>query len=253
MFDKSRCISNIYQLAKDRCVKIGDLEKSSGVSVGYLSRINKEDSTTIPTIDFIADVAGMLGVTVDSLLNNDFCSPTPTEKYILSFIDRLLSQTNANKLDWKKETVAQLHSVGIDYNNEPDHALYTIESDNNGLKTAYDSKFNPGVDVSNDCFNLSLPGTANTVVYLMCVNDPAMMDLPFSDNTYELYIVQGWSVKPLCHSSPANSPFSKSLQTLYSAVTEYCKHPKLESEVMSAIDAFMGISAAISSDEELPF
>lgn len=53
MFDKRLFISNIYQLAKERSVKIGDLEKKAGVSVGYLSRINKEDSNTVPTIDFV--------------------------------------------------------------------------------------------------------------------------------------------------------------------------------------------------------
>lgn len=253
MFNKSRCISNIYQLAKDRGVKIGDLEKSSGVSAGYLSRINKEDSTTIPSIDFIADVAGMLGITVDALLNNDYCSPTPTEKYLLSFIDRLLSQTNADKLDWQKETVAQLHSIGYDNNGDPTHVLYAIDTEDNSLVTVYDSKFNPGVDISGDCFYLNLPGTTNAVVYLMCVSDPDIINSPLIDDTYELYIVQSWKVKPLCHSLPTNSPFCKSLKTLYSAVSEYCKHPILEEGVMSAINAFMGVSAEIPPEEELPF
>ena len=102
MFDKKRCIANIYQLAKEQGIKIGDLEKKAGTSAGYLSRINKDDNNSSPSIDFIAAVAMVLGVTVDALIKNDYTTPTATEKYLLDFIDTLLSRTNADELDWKK-------------------------------------------------------------------------------------------------------------------------------------------------------
>ena len=43
MYDKARCLNNIYALAKERGIKIGDLEESAGVSKGYLSRVAKPD------------------------------------------------------------------------------------------------------------------------------------------------------------------------------------------------------------------
>ena len=54
MFDKKRCIENIYTIAKEKNIKIGDLEEKAGVSKGYLSRINKEDSSSVPGVDLIA-------------------------------------------------------------------------------------------------------------------------------------------------------------------------------------------------------
>ena len=253
MFDKRLCIANIYQLAKERGIKIGDLEKSAGVSAGYLSRINKDDNNTIPTVDFIAGVADALGITVDAIINNDYTAPTPTEKYILSFIDKLLSQTNADELDWKKETPTQLHCVGYDEQGDPNHPLFAMDFDNGQPAPSYNSKFNSGFDVTGDCFYLTLPGASRTVVYLMCVDDPDAKDLPFADDSYELYIVKKWKVQPLCHSLPVNSLFADCLTKLYAAVKESCNHPKLDAEIMSAIEAFMGGTSEDSDDDQLPF
>ena len=255
MFNKEKCISNIYQLAKEKGLKIGDLEKSVGVSTGYLSRLNKGENTTVPSVDFIANVAEVLGVTVDALLNNDYSSPTPTEKYLLAFIDKLMSQTNADKLDWKKETLFQLRSVDCDNHGNPEHILYAWKQEGSSSVVAYDSKFNPRVDVSGDCYYLSLPGQINTVVYLICVDDPEVIDTQFANDAFELYMVQNLNVTPLCSSLLENSPFCEALSKLYVAVTESSKHPKLESNVMSAIDAFMNYQTLedLEPDEELPF
>ena len=171
MFDKRLCIANIYQLAKEKGIKLGDLEKSAGVSAGYISRINKEDSNTVPTIDFIAAVAEALGVTVDAIIKNDYSTPTPTELYILSFVDRLLSQTNADELDWKKETATQLKVMGYDEQGSPDHPLFSMDFENNEPSPRYSSRFHSDFGISGDCFYLSLPGAKNTTVYLMCVDN----------------------------------------------------------------------------------
>jgi len=254
MFDKRLCIANIYQLAKERGLKIGDIEKSAGVSAGYLSRINKDDNNTVPTIDFVAGVAEALGVTVDAIINNDYTSPTPTEKYILTFVDRLLAQTNADELDWKKETSAQLHAVGYDEQGDPNHPLFVMDFDDQQQPSpSYNSRFSSGFDVTGDCFYLTLPNTKRTVVYLMCVDDPEATGLPFAGDSYELYIVKEWKVQPLCHSLPVNSLFSDCLTKLYAAVKESCNHPKLDADIMSAIEAFMGDSEVDVNDEDLPF
>lgn len=255
MFDKRICISNIYQLAKEKGLKIGDLEKAAGVSAGYLSRINKEDNTTVPAVDFIAGIAKELGVTVDAIINNDYSSPTPTEKYILSFIDRLLAQTNADKLDWQKETVSQLHSVGYDEQGEPAHPLFTEEfAEGNTSNIVYSSRFHEGFDVSGDCFRLALPGTHNTYVYIMCVDDPDVKGLPMAGDSYELYIVKHWKVHALCSTLSSTSMFNNCLTQLYMSVKESCNHPKLDTDIMAEIEAFMGGATAPTIDnDELPF
>ena len=255
MFDKRLCLANIYQLAKEKNIKIGDLEKAAGVSAGYISRINKEDSNTMPTIDFIAAVAKALGVTVDAIIKNDYSTPTPTEKYILSFIDRLLSQTNEDKLDWKKESAAQLKVVGYDAQGCPDHPLFAMDfDDNNNPSPRFVSRFDEEYAITGDCFYLSLPGAKHSTVYLMCVDNPTMVGAPFTIDSYELYMVKDWKVQPLCCSTPITSMFHMPMCDLYKAVQESCNHPKIDSDIMSAMDAFMG-STADTSDlpDDLPF
>lgn len=254
MFDKKRCIANIYQLAKEQGIKIGDLEKKAGTSAGYLSRINKDDNNSSPSIDFIAAVAMVLGVTVDALIKNDYTTPTATEKYLLDFIDTLLSRTNADELDWKKELVADLRNVGFDPDGDPAHPLFAYGPNGVHSDPVYKSHFNNEYEISGDCFHLKMPGNDNTVLYLMCADMPGSKDLPFGGDDYELYIVKRWEVKPLCHADPDSSPFYSALHQLYAAVEESCKHPKLDPEVMRSIDLFMQ-AATIEDDEdgELPF
>ena len=251
MFDKKRCIANIYQLTKEHGIKIGDLEKTAGVSAGYLSRINKDDNNTSPSVDFIAAVANALGVTVDALLQNDYTTVTATEKYLLDFIDRLLVRTNADELDWKIDTVADLSNVGYDPDGDPAHPLFTYGPNGVRSPAVYNSRFNNEYVISGNCFHLKLPGNVPTVLYLMCSNTPGARELPFgSDDDYELYLVKKWEPKPLCHGWPQNSPFYSALHRLYAAATESCKHPKLDADVMLVIDSFMGTG---DEDDQLPF
>lgn len=252
MFDKRRCIANIYQLAKEKNLKIGDLEKKAGVSAGYLSRLNKEESTATLSADFVASVAELFGVTVDALISNDYTTPTATEKYLLAFIDKLLSRTNADELAWKKDSFADLAAVGYDPDGEPSHPLYTYGPDGVHSAPVFNSYFNPGFVIAGDCYRLMMPGNGPNVLYLMCVNMPGAEDLPFGGVDYELYMVKKWEPKPLCHAWPENSPFYNAISQLYNAVKESCKHPRLDISVMMAIDEFMKEQVDFD-DEQLPF
>lgn len=252
MFDKRRCIANIYQLTKEQGLRIGDLEKGAGVSPGYLSRLNKGDSTANLSIDFVATMACFLGVSVDALINNDYTTVTATEKYLLAFIDKLMTRTNADELDWKKETVADLASVGFDPDGEPSHPLFTYGPDGIHSAPVYNSRFNAEYVIAGDCYRLKMPGIEASTLYLMCVDTPGGADLPFADKDYELYIVKRWEANPLCHAMPKSSLFYAALNKLYASVTESCKHPKLDSGVMSIIDEFMREPIDFA-DEQLPF
>ena len=92
-FDKVRFLSNLYSLIKEKGKKLGELEKSAGVSVGYFSRINKEGSNTIPTVEVVAALASELGVSMDTLVFGNFLEPTVTEEYLIDFLERLLQDT----------------------------------------------------------------------------------------------------------------------------------------------------------------
>lgn len=89
-FNKGICFSNIRLLLKQNSdVKIGQIEKDVGVRLGYMPRLEKTENTSEPSIGFVVTAAKFLGVGLDTLLLVDLSGLTPTEQYLVSFIDKL--------------------------------------------------------------------------------------------------------------------------------------------------------------------
>ena len=74
--DSKKIVSNIRALAKRRGMNLGAFELAIGVSVGYLSRVDKYTNT--PCIDTIASAAKVLDVTIEELLYEEFTPPLKT-------------------------------------------------------------------------------------------------------------------------------------------------------------------------------
>jgi transcriptional regulator with XRE-family HTH domain len=254
MFDKKRCIGNIYFLAKDQRKKIGDIEKQAGVSAGYISRLNKDENNTNPGIEFLAAMANELGVLLDDLINYDFEAITPTESYIKKFAERLLNQTKYHEMVWHKELEHALNNMGLNEYGLPYHSLYTVENGEHCgeegypyLEAKYNSLFLPGekIVIAGDGYHTSMPGDA--IVYLMKVRiESDMDDMSFgSDDVYELYLVNNDTVEPLCHSGKfMDTPFATVLKNLYQAVVKSGKHAKIKPAVKNILDAFMNETAS---------
>ncbi len=79
-------IKNLMWIAKEKKIRIGDMEKECGVSVGYLSRSQK-----IHSISFNNAVAftRYLGVTVEGVLQLDISEIEEKKKEILEKITAL--------------------------------------------------------------------------------------------------------------------------------------------------------------------
>lgn len=86
-FNKQVLFDNIAFLVKERGLKIGELETGAGVSPGYISRASKEGGPT-PGIEFIANIARELQVSIDTLISAHMAEMTPTERYIISFLEK---------------------------------------------------------------------------------------------------------------------------------------------------------------------
>ena len=109
-FDKLQFAKNVSCLLKDKGIKIGDYEKSVGVSAGYLSRVSKDDAIK-PNIDFIVRTANLLDVSIDTLLEADLSDLSSTELLFLSFLHKLQSDTIGEQLEWKRESADVLNSI----------------------------------------------------------------------------------------------------------------------------------------------
>jgi len=250
-FDKKRCLANIYFLAKEKNIKIGDLESTAGVSAGYLSRINKEDNETNPSVELLIAVAHELGVSLDALINYEFDKQTATEVYLLQFIEKLTYDTVHSDYPWKREAESYLKELPSDQNGNVEHPLFTIYDprEQSYSSVRYISYFEdiPGsgdVLIDGDSYNTELPDGSQ--VYLMRVLQPEF------EISYELYLINQHGTSALCESRMAGG-FSQALENLYTAATESCKHIKINSTTRSIIDAYMTGKTIVPSDDDLPF
>lgn len=267
MFDKDICLKNIYYLAKSKDVKIGDIEKAVPVSSGYFSRLGKEDNKSVPGVDVIATSAKMLGVPMDLLISTDFSELTPTEKYIHTFLEKIIKNTTSGTYQWQIDmpSMKNLARSSLDQDNSQTHKFMKpvdryAGADYAGTFLEYHSEFFPEEDfrVKEDCYFVSVGDTS----YLYITKTiPTVYDSWNGDDeeimNYELYLyseIDTQKINPICTGSTmlASNPqsqFFNSLKSLYTLAAESARHVKINSTVKDAIDAIMSDKKV----DELPF
>jgi hypothetical protein len=264
-FDKYRTFSNIRELLKTSDVKIGQIEKEAGCQPGYMSRLDKPSNASEPSVEFLTTAAKMLNVSLDVLVLKDLVSLTPTEKYIISVMEKLQRDTIADKLEWKKEGAEYLNNLDCDINGYVDHPLFeyhefyeegegcypdlvnriTMDSDSFGYATF----------ISGDCYNLKLKN--NSILYLMDVSKTVYKVGDADAKAEEI-----WLYKPRVGVNFLVG--SKSLQCgdlvhiLFETVRESMRHPQIKKDIKSVLDAFMNDDFDDDDDDdddddEMPF
>ena len=140
MLDKIAIIENIKALAKLKRINLSELEKESGVSVGYFARLASDidgvrndvlsedkKERPLPGVEVMYKVANILGVSLDKLMDVDFKKLEDPEFSVIFFLDNLTSLTMKNKFIWKKETKGKVLS-GAKYDNFEHHPLIIVET-----------------------------------------------------------------------------------------------------------------------------
>lgn len=261
-FNKTICFSNIRELLKDNSdVKIGQIEKEAGIRLGYMSRLEKGDNAAEPSVEFIVTAAKLLNVSVDTLISMDLANLTSTEKYLVSFIEKLKSDTIQEKIYWNVETQFDLDRQLVDCNGESTHPLFSLETyyrqseceyPDEVTDNVYVSKtFGPNTSINGDCYNLRLKN--GSTFYLMnIVKDVHRV----GDNSAfvkeaVMYVPRGRT--QVLATTQDDYPIGHLLEELYSTVKDRMKHPQVNNDVMTAIDAFMKDDLEDDPEEPLPF
>lgn len=65
-------------------------------------------------------------MSLDTLLTVNLVECTPTEQYLISFIDKLKNDTERDELAWNKEVAQDLNSVPVDENGIPNHPYSSL-------------------------------------------------------------------------------------------------------------------------------
>ena len=260
-FNKKLMLDNIMFMLRELGKKIGELETEAGVSPGYISRTSK-DSNAKPGIDFIVRVADALNTSVDTLLSVDLAGLTPTERYLIAFIQKLKDDTISDKLDWVRESADSLNRLDCDCNGWVPHPLFSYETFYEQTECEYPEEVSRAVFVSHsfdchtaivgDCFNLRMKNGA--ILYLMKISKSV-----HRAGDHEAYATELWMYKPqvgvqFLSSTKSRPDLAIKVDDLYWTVKEFAKHPKIKRDLRETIDAFMRDDwQDDSNDDELPF
>jgi len=245
-FNKQIMLDNISFLLNESGKRIGELETEAGVSAGYISRITKEEKMK-PGIEFIMKVAESLNISIDTLLNVDLGEMTPTERYLVSFLEKLNKDTLDDKLDWNVETADELNRMETDMNGYVEHPLFNHETFYEESECEYPDEvsrvvftsrsFGCRTAVKGDCFNLRLKN--KSFLYIMNISKSV-----HNVNDSDAFAKEIWMYTPevgtsyLCSNKDV-SPLAILVENLHLTISERMKHPRIKNELKYIIDSFM--------------
>lgn len=256
-FDKFKCFRNITVLLEKQNVKIGQIEKAANVRLGYMSRLNKKDNTSEPSMEFIVTAAKMLHVSVDVLLSAELSELTPTEQYIISFMDKLKEETMADHLDWHRESEDYLNRLECDINGNTQHTLFHFERFSEVGESEYPEEvervvfnshsFGCHTAIAGDCFHLYMKN--GILVYIMNISKSVhYVDDP-SAFAKEVWMVDDFHGTQYMCGNNDGTVLGELVDLLYDVIVENAKHPKIGKGFMAAIDAFVK-SGDLTDDPE---
>jgi transcriptional regulator with XRE-family HTH domain len=239
MYDKARCLNNIYALAKERGIKIGDLEESAGVSKGYLSRVAKPDYQGSPPIEMLDAAAKQLGVGIDYLVNYSPDAFSESEQFVMRFIDKLARQTEAGKLEWLYETEATLTAEDDSRVDNPlVRPVRKQQKDTHEYRSAIYEK---AATVSGTCYHAKLPHTQaqvwlNKVTYHGTPRNACLENV--TRDVIEVYLTDP-GVQPICSTYYVSEELKNAVNTLYLQAASSPSRIALPQAVRSTMDAFL--------------
>jgi len=277
-FNKYTCFNNIRALLKvNSDVKIGMIEKEAGVRLGYMSRLEKPDNSSEPTLEFVATAAKMLNVSIDFLISANIDEVTPTEKYVLEFIKKIADDSRCGNLYWHREPNQRLNNptdLYFDYGPAP-HPLQSPDDDSmdcngNYREACFYSRFYPEktIQVTGNLYWSRLEDAESDIYIIPCAISSN------SDNMegvacYEIYLVApDKSVVPLCNTIMACDLIKSAVKDLYMQIEVLSSHVNIDNKARSVIDAYLNKDKKVLSkvfkapepskddfmiDQELPF
>lgn len=231
MFDKKKCLSNIYSLVKKRKKNIGDVELTAEVSRGYLSRINNENSTN-PPIEMLCSMAEQLNVSLDQLVNGDFEHLSVKEQYVYDFVHKLVKMTEKGTLDWVRERVSKEMNCQEPY----------YSNDNGRINVYFYPEFVDNFVLAEDAVYVArLPQSYDSV---MMLNLNYNYQLPEGDTDYfeaiEIYTVdRDGNCHPVCNSSLTVKELKEEIEELNSYVFGARSRLSLNEIAKGTINNFM--------------
>lgn len=251
-FDKYVCFHNIRELLKESDLRLGTIEKEAGCQPGYLSRLEKENSTTDPSMEFLFTAAKMLKVPVDVLISGDLSGLNDAEQYLLEFVGQLTEDTKSCYLDWKQETEYYLTCEV-----KPDPETHKLKHPflfryEDVEENFYASKFSnlETIDFRGNSYHCYLPHS-DVTVYLLSIEDT---DDYNRELFYDLYLVrdddESYKITPICSSRDIRGSLATLVEMLYLWVEKRATHVHIDYDVVQTLNKYMSARHYSKQGEE---
>lgn len=241
-YNKKTLFENISYLLAEKGIRVGELEREAGVSKGYIAHTRDTDNK--PSIDFVLRVADKLEVSIDVLLGTNLSTLTPSDEYLLQFVQKLISDTVEDKLNWKTESAEVLNSLE---NSDPAFPLFSRESytemhapdeGEHIERVEFVSKsFGVNTWIAGDCFRLELPDGVDLFLMDICkayhkAKDPGVY-------AKEVWFALDAEHKQFLCANNDGSQLERFVNDLFTVVAGNARHPKLKEPFKQAMEAFM--------------
>lgn len=266
-FKRQICLDNVDFLLAKQNKKLGELETNSGNRPGYLSRMKSGKSSSDPSIEFLMTAAEELDVPLELLISSDLTKMSATEEFIVTFLKKLIDDTQKDELVWNRETIAELEKLEVVNDRSGyrcvDHPLYEVGEQHTDTEyyefPVYNSLFFPdcGVAPCGNGYNAYLSGTNNHIYIMECGKGDDRIPW-LNDKFYEIYMVEVGQfghdyTKKLCNTLEMSSPIVGIVNSLVKNIISSLNRVHIDSSVRSVIDAYIKGIDITSDDDEMPF
>lgn len=239
-YDKRQLFQNIRDLANSKNIKLGQIERDAGCQPGYMSRLEKTDNLTDPTVEFIVTAAKELDVPIDLLLFGKFAKLSSTEQYIMKFINQLTKDTINDEQFWVKDNIKEF--VTNIYQNKlkqaPFHPTFHCEFDpyDETYSFSYRSAFLPGKDITpiENCYYGNLKGSDDKIYIIHCEGKTGNSTKKF----FEVYLTRRNNVNPIFCTEQTCDELYTAIAMLYKEIEIAATHVHINEEAKDIIDLY---------------
>lgn len=248
-FDKKVCFSNIRELIKHNSnVRIGQIENEAGLRAGYMSRLEKDNNMTEPSLEFVVTAARMLNVSIDTMVSIDITKLTDTEKYLSNFFDKIIQDTLSGKIKWNKEKAEELNNMEYLIDCDMKNPLFELEENyiidgvnsypDKTLKPIFRShNFESSTCIKEDCFNFQMED--GMWVYIMSIVGLHQTSDMNRETAREIWMWSESSGKKYLLSNRDESPIATEVDRVFETIKERVSRPLISEDIIDSINRFM--------------
>lgn len=246
-FDRTKLMTNIIALIKEKGIRIGELEKRIGISAGYISKMTKAENESMPGIDLIFKLAQELEVSMEALICGDFNKSNDNLLFLIQFLHSLIEDINIHRDEWRQFTDYNALRTEYDFPALPMMAE-TLEERDAAFRYVSGFKLDAKLTVTNDNFYAFVSGIGPIVLFKL------ENHLPEGRKTeLELYAINmdsdEESVIPMCSSLDSDGEIAPYLMDLYNCLLRHSKDIQISDRTRNLINGYL----RSRDPSELPF